>query len=364
MEKQLAVILDSCHLTHDGPASAVHLHCRAAQGHRRQAVGECLTIGFVNNMAGAAFKSTERQFVSLLDSASENVPILVSFYTLPGLSLAETGGSHFARHYQGIESLLGTRLDGLIVTGREPKASDLRDEPYWKSFTRVLDWARTNTYSSIWSCLAAHAAVLRMDGIVRRKSADKNFGVFECACDADHPLMQGLQDLFHMPHSRWNGIGQDDVAAHGYSVLSRLAEDGVDTFMKQEESLLVFFQGHPEYESDTLMREYRRDVWRYVKGEAGAHPSLPVGYFDRMTEDALIYLREKAFALRSTELLRSIAKAMEDAKVENKWQSSATRIYRNWLQCIIARKSESARNHHAQAALSESSPGSANWVTR
>ena len=28
-------------------------------------------------------------------------------------------------------------LDGLIVTGREPLAANLMDEPYWETFTRV-----------------------------------------------------------------------------------------------------------------------------------------------------------------------------------------------------------------------------------
>ena len=346
----MVVSFESSHATHGRPASAAHSHRREVPGHRQQGASQCLTIGLLNNMAGAAFKSTERQFVSLLDSASEDIPIRVSFYTLPGLSLAESGGSHFARHYQSVEALLDTRLDGLIVTGREPKAADLRDEPYWGSFTQVLEWARTNTCSSIWSCLAAHAAVLHMDGIGRRKSADKNFGVFECACGTEHPLTQCLPAVFHIPHSRWNGIGQDDLAARGYSVLSRLADDGVDTFIKQEESLLVFFQGHPEYESDTLMREYRRDIWRYVKGETGTYPLLPIDYFDRMTRDALITLRDQAHSRRSTELLRRIAAAMENAKIENKWQSSAARIYRNWLQYIIARKSGRAGSQHANAA--------------
>jgi homoserine O-succinyltransferase len=350
----LVVNIDSSRLTHLRPASAAHSHHSAAQSHRRQSASQCLTIGLVNNMAGAAFKTTERQFVSLLDSASQDIPIRVSFYTLPGLSLAESGGSHFARHYQGVQALLDTRLDGLIVTGREPKMADLRDEPYWGSFTQVLDWARTNTYSSIWSCLAAHAAVLHMDGIGRRKNADKHFGVFECAHDSGHPLTHGLPAVFHIPHSRWNGIGQDDLAACGYSVLSRIADDGVDTFIKQEESLLVFFQGHPEYEFDTLMREYRRDVGRYVKGETGTYPLPPRNYFDRMTEDALITLGNEAPSRRSTEWLRRMAGAMENANIENKWRSSAARIYGNWLQCIIARMSESTGSQHADAVLSVS----------
>ena len=55
-------------------------------------------------------------------------------------------------------------------------------------------------------------------------------------------------------------------------MLTRTADAGVDTFIKQQKSLFVFFQGHPEYESDTLLREYRRDVGRYIKGETATYP--------------------------------------------------------------------------------------------
>jgi homoserine O-succinyltransferase len=305
---------------------------------REAQAGECLTIGLLNNMAGAAFKNTERQFLSLLDSASAGIPVHVSFYTLPGLSLTESGGQQFARHYEGVDSLLNTQLDGLIVTGREPKLASLRDEPYWQSFTQVLEWARNNTCSAIWSCLAAHAAVQHMDGIDRLRSEEKNFGVFACEQASDHPLAQGLTPHFHVPHSRWNGVAREDLLAQGYDILSSIANDGVDTFIRQEKSLFVFFQGHPEYESDTLMREYRRDLARFLKGETSTYPLLPAGYFDRDTESVLTALRSESGASCNAQLLLKVASVVENAPVTNTWQHSATTIYRNWLNEIRTRK--------------------------
>jgi homoserine O-succinyltransferase/O-acetyltransferase len=337
----MVVNVDSSRFSCDWPLSEARSPRRATPRSRQQRTGQCLNIGLLNNMAGAAFKATERQFVSLLDSASEGISIHVSFYAMPGLSPAESGGQHFAGHYASINSLLETRLDGFIVTGREPRMASLRDEPYWQDFTRVLEWARTNTHSAVWSCLAAHAAILHMDGIDRRKREEKQFGVFDCALVSDHPLMRGLSSSFRVPHSRWNGVAQDDLTARGYSILSRIAGDGIDMFVKQEESLFVFFQGHPEYESDTLLREYRRDAQRFVKGETVSYPPLPLGYFDRESEVALTALWEKALSRPGSELLSSIAAATEESKFRNTWQSSASRIYSNWLKCICARKAES-----------------------
>ena len=317
---------------------------------RTERPGQCVTIGLVNNMAGAAFQATERQFVSLLDSASECIPIHASFYTLPGLSRTQSGGDHFASHYASVESLLDTHLDGLIVTGREPKMANLRDEPYWESFTQLLEWARSNTYSAVWSCLAAHAAILHMDGIGRRRSEEKKFGVFECAHVSDHPLMQGLSPRFHVPHSRWNGVAQEDLTNSGYCVLSQITGDGVDMFVKQEKSLFVFLQGHLEYESDTLLREYRRDIGRYIKGKTNTYPLLPQGYFESSTESLLTTLRDTAASCRKVELLGKVAAALEITKIENTWQHSASRIYRNWFQSICAQKR--ASKHRAPSSLS------------
>jgi homoserine O-succinyltransferase/O-acetyltransferase len=349
----MVVNINSSRFDYDRPAGRARSLRRKVPLQRPERTSRCVTIGLLNNMAGAAFRATERQFISLLDSASEGIPIHVSFYILPGLSRTEAGGHHFASHYQSVDALCGSHLDGLIVTGREPKMHDLRDEHYWESFTEVLEWARTHTHSTVWSCLAAHAAILHMDGIDRRKSDEKNFGVFECDRVSEHPLTQGLPSRFQVPHSRWNGVAQKDLIEHGYTVLSRIAGNGVDAFVKQEESLFVFFQGHLEYEADTLMREYRRDVGRYVKGETNTHPLLPRGYFDHNHELALTVLRDKAASCRTPELLANVTAALESARIENPWQHSATRIYRNWLQAICARKNEHKSKHHS-AVLSMS----------
>jgi homoserine O-succinyltransferase len=173
-------------------------------------------------------------------------------------------------------------------------AANLADEPYWDSFTRVLAWAQENCHATVLSCLAAHAAILSMDGIRRVKRNDKVFGIFECARVSDHPLTAGMASQFRLPHSRWNGVPEEQLTDCGYKVLTRSADAGVDTFIKQQKRLFVFFQGHPEYESDTLLREYRRDVGRYIKGEAAQVPvDARRSYFDEATVEELTAFQEE-----------------------------------------------------------------------
>src|SRR5262249_3032899 len=198
-----------------------------------------------------------------------------------------------------------SRLDGLIVTGNEPRTPDLRAEPYWRTLAKIVDWAETNTRSTIWSCLAAHAAVLHMDGIRRHPLTEKCFGVFTSAVRAEHPLMRGLPARVTIPHSRWNELREADLRAAGYSILTRSDEAGVDIFARQENSLFLFFHGHPEYEARTLMGEYRRDVRRFLRGERETYPSFPHDYFDEGMATRLAEFRLRALADRREALIET-----------------------------------------------------------
>ena len=313
-------------------------------------LSKTLNIGLINNMANGAIEATERQFLSLLDSASEGFSINLSLYSLPGVPRSEAGEQHIRTFYSSTENLWNTSLDGLIVTGREPLTPNLRDEPYWESFTKVLEWARDNTHSTIWSCLAAHAAVLHLDGVSRIRSQHKHFGIFECEQLSDHTLTSGAPSRFKLPHSRWNGLSEDELTACGYKVLTRSADAGVDTFVKQQKSLFVFFQGHPEYESNTLLLEYRRDVGRYLRGETDIYPLMPRSYFDPQTANALAALQEQALSCRQPELLTDVSNVLAETSIEDTWHSTATSIYRNWLQYMAAQKKLQLKNSAATLA--------------
>jgi homoserine O-succinyltransferase len=300
-----------------------------------------ISIGLINNMPHAAFTATERQFISVLNAASEGFNVRMHFYSLVDLPKSSVGDVSPGTSYSSIDTLWETKLDGLIVTGKEPITTNLKDEPCWNRLTQVLEWARENTCSTVWSCLAAHAAVLYMDGISRHKNHEKHCGIFECARVSSHPLMEGAPSKFCVPHSRWNSLFEEELVLHEYSVLSRIAGLEVDAFMKDENSLFVFFQGHLEYDSDTLLREYRRDVCRYLNHEALAYPSIPAGYFDWNTEDTLMVLQDKIMFSQNKELFASLSTVLEAAKVKDTWHSTTALIYGNWLRYIHARKSES-----------------------
>jgi len=313
-------------------------------------------IGIVNNMPDAALESTERQFIGLLATASEKTPVRVRLFSLPGIPRGEVARRYVESQYADIGELWNTQLDGLIVTGTEPRDA-LTAEPYWPAFTRLVDWAERNTASTVWSCLAAHAAVLHLDGVDRQALANKCFGIFQCERILNHPLMSTLATLLQVPHSRWNDLPESALAACGYGMLSRSPEIGADMFVKDFGSLFVFLQGHPEYEAATLLREYRRDVGRFLRGERKRYPAQPQRYFDQATAQALDVFRTQALADRSEGLLENFpATSLRDLLI-NSGRASAVRFYRNWLACIAARREASATLRVAASAFtSQTSP--------
>jgi homoserine O-succinyltransferase len=177
-----------------------------------------------------------------------------------------------------------------------------------------------------------------MDDIRRIKSDCKHSGVFDCTRLADHPLIAGTSSRFKIPHSRWNSLSEDELTGCGYHVLTRAGDAGVDTFIKQHNSMFVFFQGHPEYEPHTLLLEYRRDVGRYLRGETDIYPLMPRSYFDPDTVIALTSLQQEAKTRPAEQLVAKVSGILEKIRIENTWQSTAASIYRNWLQHICAQK--------------------------
>ena len=303
----------------------------------------CLDIGLINNMPDGALEATERQFLALLDAAADGIVVRLTTYALPDIPRTDRGRRHVESFYSPVSDLRDSHLDGLIVTGAEPRAADLEDEPYWKSLTRVLEWAERHTCSTILSCLAAHAGTLHIDGIVRRPLGDKRFGVFECTRVSDHPLTAAAPSRLQMPQSRWNEIPEEALLECGYRVLTRSDDAGVDAFVKQRQSLFVFFQGHPEYDAVTLLLEYRRDIGRFLRRERDTYPLLPHGYFDEETVQALTALQARALVDRREELLAEFPTAMAAGKVANTWRSTAESLYRNWLRYIFAEKKHKLR---------------------
>jgi len=295
---------------------------------------DSVVIGLVNNMPDSALLSTERQFRELLSAASQDMPVCLKLFSFPDLHRTEAGKLHISQHYEDIGDLWTAQLDGLIVTGAEPRARALPDEPYWSSLARLADWAEEHTVSAVWSCLAAHAAVLHMDGIERRPFPAKLSGVFECLRVADHTILDGAPARWRVPHSRYNDLPEEALTAKGYRILSRSPDAGADIFIKAGKALSIFLQGHPEYDPGALLREYRRDIERFLAGQRESYPAMPRGYFDEGTTAVFAAFQSRAELGRSMEMLLDFPAAEAEKRLVHHWRDLSVRMYTNWLSCL------------------------------
>ncbi len=297
-----------------------------------------LVIGLVNNMPDAALRSTERQFRELLAAAApSDTTVQLRLIALPEVPRSDAGRAHIHEHYESFAALWADQLDGLIVTGTEPRAPILSDEPYWPALVKLIEWAESHTTSTIWSCLAAHAAVLHLDGIARRLLPGKLSGVFDVEKAADHPVLAGNAPRWTVPHSRYNGLPEDALVARGYRILAWSHEAGADMIARQGNSLFLCLQGHPEYDAGALLREYHRDVGRFLAGERNTYPDMPRGYFGERAAAALAAFRERVLQERGSVLLAEFPAALETTLMHS-WHELAVRLYAKWLGYLASQR--------------------------
>ncbi len=280
-------------------------------------------------MPDVALSRTERQFMDMLQASARGVPVRLRLYSLPSIPRGDRGRRHLMSPYRPIDDLWRHPPDAIVVSGTEPLARDLRDEPYWRELTALIDWIADSRVPAMFSCLASHAAVLHRDGILRRPLATKCFGLFDHEVLSGHDLTRSAGQRMPLPHTRWNEVDEAALLRGGYQVLSRSTVAGVGFFTKRVGGQWLFCQGHPEYDGASLLREYRRDVLRFLRHERATFPELPQSYLDE----------------RKTRLFEAFAQtAMDESAMatfpgnvrpgpsSEAWRPASVAITRDWLK--------------------------------
>jgi homoserine O-succinyltransferase len=304
-----------------------------------QRANDAIEIALVNNMGDQALASTWEQFARLTRAGLGGRKVRMRGYWLRAVPRGDRARRYLEQTHDELTALYTNGADALVVTGAEPRESSLKHEPYWAEFTKLIDWARTNTTSALWSCLAAHATALHLDGIDRRRAPTKVSGVFGFSTTPNDWLTRGLPRSIRVPHSRYNGLDREDVERSGYVVSSCSARVGLDVFWRREPSLFVFLQGHPEYDAETLSREYRRDVLRFLSYEREGYPRVPDDYFDSETISRLERLQECACVKRGARWAESLDSILSSGVRTAHWSGHAEQFFRNWLSGVAREKS-------------------------
>jgi len=294
-----------------------------------------ISIGLLNLMPDAALRATDRQFIRLVAGSADEFDLWVYPFTVAVESRGEEAVRHVADHYATFADVAGAGIDALIVTGANPAHHELERESFWPELGEVLDWARESTGSVLCSCLATHAVLQRYRGMVRARLPQKRWGLYSHRQVRNHPLLDGLREIVEAPHSHWYDVTRAEMESVGLTVLLESDEAGVHMAVDDDE-FYVFFQGHPEYDPVSLLKEYRRELGRWYRGERDGYPPMPENYFDDIamkTLEAYRPLLEAARAEGSQPPRLSEADLLP--KHPHTWTGDGQTIYRNWLRRVV-----------------------------
>jgi len=302
---------------------------------RHQDIRE-LHIGLLNMMPDAALAATERQFFRLVGESNPIAQFYVHPFTLEGLERSAQARAYIERYYEPFEQIREQGLDALIVTGANVTHPDLSQEPFWEPLIEVIAWAAQEVTSTLCSCLATHAVLQFQYGQHRYPLPEKRWGVYpHRVVDRTHPLVHDVNTLFDVPHSRFNEIGRHQFDAAGLWVLAESAEAGVHLAVSADGFRQVFFQGHPEYDTISLLKEYRREVRRFASGERPDYPPFPENYIDRKHRAILDEHRARVVAALSQGREQPpFPEAYIARSLDNTWHDTAEGVLGNWMGLI------------------------------
>ncbi|MFA9446721.1 homoserine O-succinyltransferase [Egicoccus sp. AB-alg6-2] len=295
-----------------------------------------LHVGLLNMMPDAALHVTEQQFVRLVGHANRIVQVYVHPFTVPGLVRSDAARAHIERYYTPFEQLREEGLDALIVSGANVSNPRLDEEAFWAPLLEVIDWASDNVTSILCSCLATHALLQYLHGIHRRPLQSKRWGVFPHRNRAPgHPLLHGINTRFDVPHSRWNEVTSAQLEGAGLQVLIESTEGDLHLATSADGIRMVFMQGHPEYDTVSLLKEYKREVGRYADGELDELPPLPQNYlFGAAARGAHRHLEAVAEARHTGRPAPAFPEDELADGLDNTWADTAKAVFANWLGLV------------------------------
>ncbi|KAF3977726.1 MAG: homoserine O-succinyltransferase [Methylococcales symbiont of Iophon sp. n. MRB-2018] len=301
---------------------------RASHQHIRE-----LHIGLLNMMPDAALEATERHFFRLVGACNQIAQFHVHPFTIDGLERGSEATAHIAKYYESFDKIKNDGLDALIISGANVTHHHLSEEGFWQPLTEVFDWAKQNVTSILCSCLATHAFIEYCHGIERTPQPAKRWGVFSHkVLERTHPLVAEINTKFEVPHSRFNEIYQHDLEAKGLKILAASQVAGVHLAVSADNIRVVFFQGHPEYDDVSLLKEYKREVILFFNNERHDYPPFPENYFDQEAQQILIeYKKHVILARNNNKALDPFPENRLLEYIDNTWRDTAKAVFNNWL---------------------------------
>ena len=294
-----------------------------------------LHIGLLNLMPDAALEATERQFFRLVGSCNRIAQFHIHPFTVTGVERGEKAQAHIDNYYQHFEEVREEGLDALIISGANPANPDITQEGFWDQMLEVIDWASEAVCSTFYSCLATHAVIQHYHGIPRVKLPQKRWGVYSHRVrDAAHPLVANINTRFDAPHSHVYDTSCAQARDAGWQVLVEGEVSGLYLAVSADGFRHAYCQGHPEYDINSLLKEYKREITRYTAGTRDK-PPYPENYFPTAALKLLnTYIETLDTSILAGEAAPEFPEAALLPLLDNTWSDTGRAVFNNWLGLV------------------------------
>ena len=214
-----------------------------------------------------------------------------------------TSQEHLLAFYTTFDQVKDRYFDGLVITGAPVEMLEFEEVEYWDELCEIMEWSVTHVHSTFHICWGAQAGLYYHFGVGKKTLDKKMFGVFPHIADYKRSMLfRGFDDVFMVPHSRHTTIERADLEnIPGLKILASSPEAGVFA-LSTKKGRQIFITGHPEYDAETLGREYWRDV------NAGKPIEIPKNYYPENDPQR---------------------------PPVSTWRSSANLLYCNWLNYFV-----------------------------
>jgi len=245
-------------------------------------------------------EDTENQLLRMIWSSP--LQIEAFFIKTSTYKPKNTKESHLKKFYKTFDEAIKIWLDGLIITWAPVEKMEFEDVKYLEELKYIMNTAKEKITSTLFLCWAAQAWLYHFYDIKKYEESKKIFWIFKHThTNKNLNLLRWLDDEFYVPHSRHTWIKKEDIKKHkDLQILSESKEAWV-YMIASKDAKFVFITWHPEYDRDTLAKEYFRDLekWENIQ--------IPVNYFpwnDPKNTPKLI------------------------------WRANAEMFYRNWINYV------------------------------
>jgi len=229
-----------------------------------------LNIAIINLMPEK--EKTELQLLRLLGNTP--LQVNVTFLHMATHVSKNVSKSHLDSFYYTFDDIKDRRFDGLIITGAPIEHLPFEEVNYWDELVTIMEWTKTNVTSVLHICWGAQAALYHHYGIDKYELPKKCSGIYpHTVVDPTVKLVQGFDDIFNAPHSRYTEVSLEEINNHPELKVLSVSDDAGVFLLKSKDNKHIMITGHLEYDATTLAEEYERDL------KKGIDIEMPENYF-------------------------------------------------------------------------------------